>query len=173
MGLIVVGVDPGLTGALAFIGCAGGVVLEDMPTLDLPGGGLVKRRVDGRALANIVRSHCPVGETVAVFCEAVGTMGGKNNAVQTQGSLLRSLGAIEAVFDMLRWPCMPVSPQGWQAFYKLRGKKAEKREKDELPAAMRVARGLYPQAADRISRVKDHNRAEALLVAHFGMRYLG
>lgn len=172
MGLIVVGVDPGLTGALAFIGCAGGVALEDMPTLDLPGGGLIKRRVDGRALAELVRSHCPVDAAVAVFCEAVGTMGGQNNAVQTQGSLLRSLGAIEAVFDLLRWPCKPVLPQTWQAFYKLRGKKAEKRERGELPAAMKVARELYPHAADRIARVKDHNRAEALLVAHWGWRYM-
>lgn len=172
MGLIVVGIDPGLTGALAFIGCAGGVALEDMPTLDLPGDGLVKRRVDGRALADVVRRHCPADQAVAVFCEAVGTMGGRNNAVQTQGSLLRSLGAIEAVFDMLRWPCMPVLPQTWQAFYKLRGKKTETRARGEMPAAMKVARELYPQAAGNMARVGDHNRAEALLVAHWGWRYM-
>ena len=169
MGLIVVGIDPGLTGALAFIKPEA-VALEDMPTIQLPGDGLVKRRVDGKALAELVRRHCPVGEAVAVFCEAVGTMGGRNNAVQTQGSLLRSLGAIEAVFDMLRWPCTPVLPQAWQGFYKLRGKRTETRAKGELPAAMKIARELYPRAADSIARVKDHNRAEALLVAHYGMR---
>lgn len=170
MGLIVVGVDPGLTGAVAFIGST--VALEDMPTLEVAGGGLVKRRVDGHALAGLVRRHCPAGEAVAVFCEAVGTIGGKNNAVQTQGSLLRSLGAIEAVFDILRWPCVPVLPQTWQAFYKLRGKKAEKRGRGELPAAMKVARELYPQAAEGMARVRDHNRAEALLVAHWGWRHI-
>ena len=168
--MIVCGIDPGLTGALAFIGGPAGVAVEDIPTLALPGDGLVKRRVDGHALAEIVRRHCPVGHAVAVFCEAVGTMGGQNNAVQTQGSLLRSLGAIEAVFDMLRWPCVMVAPQTWQAFYGLRGKKAEKREKGVLPAAIMKARDLYPQAAHDLRLVKSHNKAEALLLAHFGLR---
>jgi crossover junction endodeoxyribonuclease RuvC len=170
MGMVVVGIDPGLTGALAFIGGPSGVVIEDIPTLALPGDGLVRRRVDGRALAEIVRHHCPPGEAVAVFCEAVGTMGGQNNAVQTQGSLLRSLGAIEAVFDMLRWPCVMVPPKTWQGFYALKGKKAENRAKGELPLAIVKARALYPQALPRLQRIKDHNRSEALLIAHWALR---
>lgn len=166
--MITVGIDPGLTGALAFIG-RGSVHIEDIPTLPVPGGGLVSRRIDGRRLAEIVRHHCPADAAVLVCCEAVGVMGGQNNAVQTQGSLLRSLGAIEAVFDVLRWPCVMVSARAWQKHFGLIGKKAEKRERGTLPAAILTARTLYPNAAHQLQRVKDHNRAEALLIAHFGM----
>lgn len=166
--MITVGIDPGLTGALAFIG-RGQAHIEDIPTLPLPGGGLVSRRIDGRKLAEIVRRHCPADAAVLVCCESVGVMGGQNNAVQTQGSLLRSLGAIEAVFDVLRWPCVMVSARSWQKHYGLSGKKAEKRERGDMPAAILKARELYPAAAHMLQRVKDHNRAEALLIAHFGM----
>jgi hypothetical protein len=165
---IVIGVDPGLTGALAFINAATGTAtIEDIPTIAIEGKGLVSRRVDGHALVQLVRRNCPPGSAVLVGCEAVATMGGQNNAVQTQGSLMRSLGAIEAIFDALRWPCVMVRPQAWQAMYGLAGKKAEKRAKGEMPAAIVKACTLYPSAAHQLTRVKDHNRAEALLVAHY------
>lgn len=167
--MIVIGVDPGLTGALAFVRPAGLVAIEDIPTQALDGKGLVKRRIDGLALAQLVRKHCPVGSAVLVCCEQVGTMGGQNNAVQTQGSLMRSLGAIEAVFDVLRWPCLMVQPRVWQGHHGLAGKKAGKREHGALPAASVKALELYPAAARQLARVKDHNRAEALLIAAYGL----
>ena len=165
---IVVGIDPGLTGAIAFIH-AGKAAIEDIPTIALPGKGLVTRRVDGRALVELLRKHCPLGHAVTVVCEAVGTMGGQNNAVQTQGSLMRSLGAIEAVFDVVRAPCLMVTPREWQKLFGLVGKKAEKREPGQMPAAIVKACALYPGAAHMLRRVKDHNRAEALLIAHYGV----
>lgn len=169
--MIFVGIDPGLTGALAFIG-PGVCTVEDIPTLDTGSRGLVKRRVDGLKLAQIVRKHCPAGAAVTVCCELVGTMGGQNNAVQTQGSLLRTLGAVEAVFDVLRWPCVMVHPKTWQGHHGLTGKKAAKRQKGQLPAAIVKAATLHPCLAHLLQRVKDHNRAEALLIASYGQETL-
>ena len=168
--MIFIGVDPGLTGALAFIDSAtGAAAIEDIPTVALTGKGLVQRRIDGQALAQVVRRHMPADETCTVVCEAVHAMGG--NSMQTMGSLLRSLGAIEAVFDVLRHPAAMVTPQTWQRLYGLAGKKA-KREPGTVPEAIRIARELYPDAAQLLQRVKDHNRAEALLIAHYGLRSL-
>lgn len=168
--MVVIGIDPGITGAVAFIPTGAVACVEDIPTLPIAGGGLVRRRISGRALGDLLLSMCPVGTHATVFCEDVATMGGRNNAVQTQGSLLRSLGAIEAVVEMLRWPMVKVAPRDWQGFYKLAGKRRQERARGELPAAIGVAVGLYPDAAQRLSRVKDHNRAEALLIAHYGKR---
>lgn len=165
--MIAIGIDPGLSGALAFI-AAGRVAIEDIPTIDLPGKGLVRRRVDGLALTQLVRKHAPVGSAVIVCCEAVGVMGGQNNAVQTQGSLMRTLGALEAIFDALRWPCVMVQAQAWQRHYGLQGKKHQ-RAAGEKPAAIFKALQLYPEAAAELARVKDHNRAEALLIARYGL----
>jgi hypothetical protein len=155
--VITIGIDPGLTGALAFIDSRGSVVIEDIPTIELPGNGLVKRKVDGLALARLVRTHCPASENALVVCEAVRTMGGKNNAVQTQGSLMRTLGAIEAVFEVLRFPWAIVEPQAWKRHYGLKTTKGE---------SLTTARTLYPTAPLKLA--KHHNRAEALLIAHYG-----
>ena len=53
-------------------------------------------------------------------------------------------------------------PQGWKKFYGLGRDKGE---------ALRIACELFPQLADhRLTRAKDHNRAEALLIANFAKR---
>lgn len=164
--MIAVGIDPGLTGALAFVDSRGSVAIEDMPTVALPGNGMIGRRVDGLALAHLVRRYVPAGNAALVLLEEVGAMGGKNNAVQTQVSLGRTLGAIEAVLEVLRLPPRMVKPRTWKAHYGL-----DKRREDEKEAAYKgrhlaTARALYPAAP--LALAKHHNRAEALLLAHWG-----
>lgn len=156
--MIVVGVDPGLTGAIAFLDSRGSMVVCDIPTVEVDGAGMVKRKVDGLALARLVREHCPVSDDALVVCEAVRAMPG--NAIQTQGSLMRSLGAIEAVFEVLRFPVLMIQPQVWKRHFGLKADKGE---------SLRVARTLYPHCT-AISRAKDHNRAESLLIAHYGQQ---
>ncbi len=173
--MIVVGIDPGLTGALAFIDTSTGAVhIEDMPTKAREVGGEVQKRVDGLALASIVRQRIPAGRAALSICENVRSFG--RSGVQrpaTTDSLQRTLGSIEAVFDVLRFPCALVEPRAWQRFVGLAGKKSsDPRARGELPAAVTTARTLYPAAAHDLQRVKDHNRAEALLIAHFGARTL-
>lgn len=165
-------IDPGLTGACAVMDHNGLRVVFDLPTMTIPGvgkGALVQRKIDGRALCKLLLAHCSADEKPQVVIEAVGTMGGKNNAVQTQGSLLRSLGAIETVIECLNWPLSYIQPQSWKRPFGLVGgdlKPAQRKAK-----AMECARRLYPACAD-IARVRDHNRAEAILLAHHAMRDL-
>lgn len=159
--MIIIGIDPGLTGACAFIdsrtkACS----VHDLPTMQLPGNGLIKRKIDGLALAQLLRAHAPLDEDAAAFLEQVGAMGGKNNAVQIQASLGRTLGAIEAVLECSRRPPTMLHPQRWKKAYGLGADKAMARE---------VALRLYPQLKAELGRAKDHNRAEAVLVAHYGM----
>jgi crossover junction endodeoxyribonuclease RuvC len=166
--MIVVGIDPGLTGALAFIRPDGTASIEDIPTVTVQGARKVSRRIDGRGLGELVRRHCPAGSAVLVACEEVSIFGSSDAAGSVQsGSLMRTLGAIEAVFDVLRWPCLMVRPQAWQKHFGLAGKKAEKREKGQKPPAIVTALQLHPETAHLLARVKDHNRAEALLVARY------
>lgn len=165
--MLVVGIDPGLTGACAVLGPQGLRSVFDLPTMKIPGVGpkaLVQRKIDGRALLDLLLAACPAGEArPTIVIEAVGTMGGANNAVQTQGSLLRSLGAIETVAECLKCPVEYVSPQSWKRRYGLIDPKLS--HKDRKAKAMETARRCYPACSD-ISRAKDHNRAEAILIAH-------
>lgn len=159
--MIAVGIDPGLSGAVAFIDDAERATVFELPTTPVPGNGLVKRRIDGRGLTDIVRANVPPGQPILVFIEMVRAMGGKNNAIQTQGSLNRTLGAIECVFDVMRIKPYMVEPQTWKRFYKLGKVKGD---------SLKVARKLYPRT--RLPLAGDHNKAESILIAHWGRRTL-
>ncbi len=119
------------------------------------GKSFVPRRIDGRALALLIRQHASQGEPLRVYCERVQAPmrgGSGNSAIQAEGSLMRTLGAIEAVCDVLCASPELVLPQTWQAFYGLVGKGVELRERGALPAATRKALELYPHLEADLSR---------------------
>jgi crossover junction endodeoxyribonuclease RuvC len=164
--MICIGIDIGLTGAVAFIDPAGGCVVEDIPVLVEN----EKNRIDGHALATVIRRHWPAGEPALVAFEDVRPRpqvngGVRGNTMHSQGSLMRSRGAVESVLDCLRLRAEVVQPQTWKRFYGLIGSK-------DKADAVAVALRLYPQAAPRLARKKDHNRGDALLIAHFAKRQL-
>ena len=168
--MIIIGIDPGLTGGLAVIDSRSGACsVHDLPTTPLEGNGLIRRRIQGRELGLLIRKLQPAGESAAVFLEEVGAMGGKNNSIQSQASLAGTFLGIRCVLDVLQMPARLVRPQTWKRKLKLM---REPDEKDGPYKArhLAVARALYPAAADTLARVKDHNRAEALLIAHYGMQ---
>lgn len=164
--MIVVGIDIGLDGALSFVGRDESAVV-DMPVILNAEG---KRRIHGRGLLDALRQYCPVGSPILVGFEDVqprpfGNANAHGNSIQSQGSLMRSRGAVEAVLDVMgvrSEDCKIVQPQAWKSFYGLIGQK-----KGESSHRARV---LFPEVADSLTRVKDHNRAEALLIANFVRR---
>lgn len=167
--MIDIGIDPGLTGACSIHKDGLLAVVFDLPTMPIPDVGpeaMVQRKVDGRALCQLLLEHT-AGHEVRVIIEAVGTMGGQNNAVQTQGSLLRSLGAIETVPECLGWPPRYVAPQTWKkTFGLIDGNKSGTQAK---AAALALTRRLYPACKD-INLAKHHNRAESILIGRWLMR---
>ena len=63
--MLIVAIDPGLTGALAVLGHDGLRGVFDLPTMPIPGVGpkaLVQRKIDGRALLDLLLTTCPAGE---------------------------------------------------------------------------------------------------------------
>lgn len=171
----VVAFDPGVTGAMALMTCEGPLALHDLPTVavsrgERAGHSFVQRRLDARGIAMLVRQACPRGTPLLAFCEHVQAFRTGPSSMQAEGSLMRSLGAIEAVCDILQAPAQLILPQHWQSFFGLVGKGVETRDRGELPASIRLARELYPQFAGELSLVKHHNRAEALLIAHYAQR---
>jgi len=160
--VIYVGIDPGLTGAVAFID-GDRISIEDIPTREVTGGAVVRKRVNGLELARMLRRHCPADKAALVTIEAVHAIAGKREGqggMQQMGSLERTSGAIEAVLEVLRMPFVAVYPQSWKRLYEL------SKDKD---AARSMAMRLYPDAQAMLARKKDHNRAESLLIAHYGL----
>lgn len=168
----VIGVDPGLTGAAAIVGPHGLIAVLDLPTMGIPGVGpeaKIKKKIDGRAFCSMLLAACPTADGKPTFVlEAVGTMGGKNNSVQSQGSLMRSLGALETVAECLNWPVAYVPTLTWKRTFGLIDSSLKDSQRKRL--ALETARRLYPQC-DRIGRADDHNRAEAILLARWWYRH--
>lgn len=161
--MIVCGIDPGVTGALAFIGPGGRCALEDLPTIEVPGAGRTNRKLCGRGLADLLRKHVPPDEVCMVVIEDVHTMPGNKSGASANTSLMHSKGVIEGVLGVLRVEIRLVNSQRWKRFYGLGKDKKESLVK---------ARVLFPAIQGKLTRVMDNNRAEALLIANYGLRNL-
>lgn len=147
-----VGIDPGNTGAIAFVD-GDMTCLHDMPTTAKATGNGVE--VNPALVAQILRRIEP-GDTV--YLEAVHSM--PSQGVSSTFTFGRGFGVVEGVLAALGIPYNLVRPRAWKKRAGLIGK-----EKD---AARGLAIRLYPGSAARLARKKDIGRADALMIAHFG-----
>jgi len=157
---IALAIDIGLTGALAAVDSFGTARVIDLPTV--PDG--KSRRLCGRALLAAIRQFVPPGEPALLVFEDVrprpmGNGGTHGNTMHSQGSLMRSRGIVEAVADIAKLTVSTVQPATWKRHFGLL--------RTEKGASLERARVLYPTLAGELKRVKDHNRAEAVLLAHW------
>lgn len=157
--MIVLAVDVGVTGAVAAVDSRGSCSVHDLPTVEVPGKRLVRRRISARGLMDIVRSLVPAGEPCIAIIEDVHMRPGNGGAATA--SLLHSRGVVETVLELARLDVRAVQPAAWKRHLGLIGT-----EKD---ASLAKAREAYPLAAHMLTRQKDHNRAEALLIARYGL----
>ena len=154
-GPLVIGIDPGLSGALAFLPEAPNLPwVEDMPVV-AHGQGFVKRAVDLPELARSLKLLTVIGEPRA-FMERVSAFPGQG--VGSMFSLGMSFWGVAGVLAALGIPLQLVEPKAWKGHFGL--------EKDK-ELARRLAMRYYPSV--KLDRKKDHNRAEALLIARFGL----
>jgi hypothetical protein len=87
----------------------------------------------------------------------------KGSSAQTVGSQYRTRGTVECVLEMLRLQVNAVHVLRWKKFYGLDADKEKARQ---------LALQLYPVLGAQLARKSDHNRAEAVLLAHYGLRKL-
>lgn len=162
--MIVLGIDPGLTGAVTLLAPGWAKVL-DLPTMEDPSNG---KRIDGRALAQQLTALIPPGEPVRVCIEGLSATGGwgRNNhgsvgsQYLTQGTVLCAVECLGLQFDE------HVPPGTWKKFYGLGGK-GPKEAAETMRHARQLVADLYPDLAEFVQRQKDHNRAESVLIAHW------
>ncbi len=153
----IVAVDIGVTGALCALGPEGACI-HDLPTAEVSATRFVKRRIDAHALMALFRQVAPAAEGALFAIEDIHTMPGRSNSPQSQGSLMESLAIVRTCIELGRWGYYVIPPKAWQKAFGLDAKKG-----DHLEAARRVR----PDLAEGLTRQKDHNRADAVLIAHY------
>ncbi len=151
---MILGVDPGLNGALAFFDVRAGVVtVHDMPTI--ASGVKSKRVVDEAALARLFNGTEAISHA---FVEKVGAMPG-NGSVSMFGFGV-SYGLVRGVLAANFVPITLVPPQTWKS-------------KLGVPASKEGARARASQLLPAFSHlwplVKHDGRAEAALIAYYGV----
>lgn len=156
--MIYIGIDPGLSGAIAFITPNGGigVYLYDTPTAETGKG--TKRDY---LIANMSNFLSVLEEPFCIL-EAVHSM--PKQGVASSFAFGRGLGIWEGILSAYSIPYAKVAPQTW--------KKAMLGDmpRDNKDSSRIAATRLFPQVADQLSRKKDDGRAEALLMAEYGRR---
>lgn len=156
--MIIAGVDPGLSGAIAFLDTENGSVeTVDMPTLAMSKGKTSKRRIDEHQLANIFwKRHAG-----HAFIETVSIRPGESGtSALTIGT---GFGKILGVLAAVGVPSTPVTPKQWKGELRVSGDKDNSRSR---------ASQLLPLSSDQWPLVKHDGRAEAALIAMFGAREL-
>ena len=152
---IILGFDPGQTGAVAAFDGERIEAVIDMPTMTrLHGKG---NQVDPYTLATALIDLCAGWEATAVL-EAVSAMPGQG--VTSTFHFGESVGVVMGVLGALQNPVRMVTPAKWKKAAGLLG-----RDKD---AARTLAIQLHPEVADQLARKKDTGRADAVGIARFG-----
>lgn len=157
--MICIGIDPGLTGAIAVVSRQGLIALCDLPTMERSPGGFVKTQVNPAALAAMIREWLADHDKneFEVMLEMAGAMPGQG-LVSTL-SIGMTAGIIEGVVATMGLRHHLTKPSDWKKAMKLNSDKE---------ACRAAAQRLYPDAP--IGLKKHHNRAEALLLAHYGFQ---
>ena len=159
---LILGIDPGAYGALALYEPTHWGLIEvfDMPTHTIKINGSNKKRVDPHGLAGIVREW---KDQIAFACiEEVSSL--PKQGVASTFAFGQAFMAVEMACAALQIPYHTVTPAVWKRVMRASG------DKDE---ARRLASRLMPTSANKWSRVKDDGRAEAALLAIYGMRVFG
>ena len=152
--MFILGIDPGLSGALACLNTmTGEIAVEDMPTVTVLRNRKEKREVSAQLVAAIVVKR----HVEAAFLEKVNAMAGQG--VSSVFSFGRSAGIIEGVLAAFDIPTTLVTPQAWQKAMAVRDGKDGSRER---------AMQLFPASAELFQRKKDDGRSDASLIAKYG-----
>jgi crossover junction endodeoxyribonuclease RuvC len=153
--MIIVGIDPGLTGAIASLDTETRkiIAIVDMPTNAWKNTrGKKIQEVNEQQLAHTLVSMNPE----VVIIERVSSMTGQG--VTSSFNFGMHFGVIRGVVGGLGISYQLVQPKAWKTYYRLGSDKGQARA---------VASRLFPDMADMFKRVKDDGRAEASLIAAF------
>ena len=151
---MIVAIDPGLDGAIV-AKKEQTTWLWDMPThANGKGKAKVKRQVNAVELAEILKRLQFHEQPIFVFIEKVSSMPGQGSA--SIFSLGDTVGCIRGICAALGYPTEFIASQSWKKHFRLNSDK-------EVCRAYAIQ--CFPD--QNLSRKKDHNRAEALLILKY------
>ena len=153
--MIIIGIDPGVSGAICILNNGKIVELYEMPTMI--DGKKNKKQVNGAEITNIFQKELINETNSKVIIEHVSAMPGQG--VTSMFNFGQSFGVVKGICAALRLPIYFVRPVKWKKYFNLINS-----EKD---ASRTKVIQIFPYISSKISKKKDANKAEAILIARF------
>ena len=162
----VLGIDPGINGAIGVVDGNGFVCVEDLPVLETYKSGKTKsgkrkirRELDIETFAVLLIKYVHEYSPDLIVIENVQSMPGQG--IAGAFSFGQTFGRIEGVVRALSGVrSIYVTPQSWKKYHGIL-----RQAKD---ASILKSRLLYPAEADMFLKSKD-GRADAVLIAEYGL----
>ena len=151
----IIGIDPGLSGAIAVVQNNKVLAIYDMPVM--AEGKKNKRQLNSAQLVNIIKENTQGSEEKAVVVEQVNAMPGQG--VTSMFNFGQTFGAIKGICAALNLPIFFVRPAKWKKHFELiNSSKDSSRTK---------AIEMYPSLSNQLSKKKDVNKSDAILIARY------
>tara|TARA_B100001105_G_scaffold252766_1_gene244975 strand:+ start:470 stop:964 length:495 start_codon:yes stop_codon:yes gene_type:complete len=155
--MLIIGMDPGISGAICFF--ENGEVKEIIDMPNMADGKKNKRQINGPQVYNEISSrikNTPKKEIVVVI-EQVSAMPGQG--VTSMFNFGQSFGVLKGICSAMQLSMRFIRPAKWKKYFGL-----IKTEKD---ASRTKVIEIFPYISSQLSRKKDSNKADAILISSF------
>ena len=155
--MFIISIDPGISGAICFFKNGNVIDVIDMPSM--AEGKKNKRQVNGSQIYNEIefRTKNLDKKDIFVVIEQVSAMPGQG--VTSMFNFGQSYGVIKGICSAMQLPMYFIRPARWKKYFNL-----IKTEKD---ASRTKALEIFPHISSKLSKKKDNNKADAILIASF------
>ena len=155
--MLIIGIDPGISGSICFL--QDGKILDviEMPTMTE--GKKNKKQVNGSQIYNEICKRIDKIEKqeIRIVIEQVSAMPGQG--VTSMFNFGQSFGILKGISSAMQLPMYFVRPAKWKKYFNLINS-----EKD---ASRTRAIEIFPYFSSQLSKKKDSNKADAILIASF------
>ena len=155
--MLIIGIDPGISGSICFFQDGKIVDVVEMPTMTE--GKKNKKQVNGSQIVNEISEKIKELDKreIKVVIEQVSAMPGQG--VTSMFNFGQSFGILKGICSSMQLPMYFVRPAKWKKYFNLINS-----EKD---ASRTRAIEVFPYFSGQLSRKKDSNKADAILIASF------
>ena len=149
------GIDPGLAGAIAILDGKKIVDITDLPTMS--DGKKNKKQLNSAHLSQYISKNIQDINKTVVVVEQVNAMPGQG--VTSMFNFGQTFGAIKGISATLKLPIFFVRPAKWKKHFELINSSKD--------ASRTKAIEMYPSISNQLSKKKDVNKSDAILIARF------
>ena len=155
--MLIIGIDPGISGSICFFEDGKIIDVVEMPTMTE--GKKNKRQVNGSQIFNEIsqRIHKSENHEIRVIIEQVSAMPGQG--VTSMFNFGQSFGILKGICSSMQLPMYFVRPAKWKKYFNLINS-----QKD---ASRTKAIEIFPYFSRQLSKKKDSNKADAILISSF------